>query len=52
MWCDQVWLHGDATPANFLLVSMDVAAIDLEPCWGAGCSMSGGRRQLNAFMPC
>jgi aminoglycoside phosphotransferase (APT) family kinase protein len=32
MWADrQVWLHGDATPANFLFgPSMDVAAIDLE----------------------
>jgi aminoglycoside phosphotransferase (APT) family kinase protein len=32
MWADQqVWLHGDATPANFLFGSdMDVAAIDLE----------------------
>jgi len=31
-WRDrQVWLHGDATPANFLFGSgMDVAAIDLE----------------------
>jgi aminoglycoside phosphotransferase (APT) family kinase protein len=33
MWQDrQVWLHGDATPANFLFGhGMDVAAIDLEP---------------------
>ena len=32
MWADQqVWLHGDATPANFLFGDgMDVAAIDLE----------------------
>jgi aminoglycoside phosphotransferase (APT) family kinase protein len=32
MWEDQeVWLHGDATPANFLFgQGMDVAAIDLE----------------------
>jgi len=32
MWDDnQVWLHGDATPANFLFGGgMDVAAIDLE----------------------
>ncbi len=32
MWHDQqVWLHGDATPANFLFGhGMDVAAIDLE----------------------
>lgn len=32
MWDDQqVWLHGDATPANFLFGNeMDVAAIDLE----------------------
>jgi hypothetical protein len=32
MWQDQqVWLHGDATPANFLFgEGMDVAAIDLE----------------------
>jgi Phosphotransferase enzyme family len=32
MWSDQqVWLHGDATPANFLFGDgMDVAAIDLE----------------------
>jgi len=32
MWEDQqVWLHGDATPANFLFGDgMDVAAIDLE----------------------
>ena len=32
MWQDQqVWLHGDATPANFLFgCDMDVAAIDLE----------------------
>lgn len=32
MWRDeQVWLHGDATPANFLFGDgMDVAAIDLE----------------------
>jgi len=32
MWADrQVWLHGDATPANFLFGhGMDVAAIDLE----------------------
>ena len=32
MWTDQqVWLHGDATPANFLFGhDMDVAAIDLE----------------------
>jgi aminoglycoside phosphotransferase (APT) family kinase protein len=32
MWQDrQVWLHGDATPANFLFgQGMDVAAIDLE----------------------
>jgi len=32
MWEDrQVWLHGDATPANFLFGhGMDVAAIDLE----------------------
>jgi aminoglycoside phosphotransferase (APT) family kinase protein len=32
MWNDQqVWLHGDATPANFLFGDgMDVAAIDLE----------------------
>jgi aminoglycoside phosphotransferase (APT) family kinase protein len=32
MWQDQqVWLHGDATPANFLFgAGMDVAAIDLE----------------------
>jgi aminoglycoside phosphotransferase (APT) family kinase protein len=32
MWQDQqVWLHGDATPANFLFGDgMDVAAIDLE----------------------
>jgi hypothetical protein len=32
MWQDrQVWLHGDATPANFLFGhAMDVAAIDLE----------------------
>jgi aminoglycoside phosphotransferase (APT) family kinase protein len=32
MWEDQqVWLHGDATPANFLFgQDMDVAAIDLE----------------------
>ena len=32
MWADhQVWLHGDATPANFLFGDgMDVGAIDLE----------------------
>lgn len=32
MWEDrQVWLHGDATPANFLFgTGIDVAAIDLE----------------------
>jgi aminoglycoside phosphotransferase (APT) family kinase protein len=32
MWHDQqVWLHGDATPANFLFGhGLDVAAIDLE----------------------
>ncbi len=32
MWEDQeVWLHGDATPANFLFGrGIDVAAIDLE----------------------
>jgi hypothetical protein len=32
MWQDrQVWLHGDATPANFIFGGgMDVAAIDLE----------------------
>jgi aminoglycoside phosphotransferase (APT) family kinase protein len=32
MWQDrQVWLHGDATPANFLFGhGQDVAAIDLE----------------------
>lgn len=32
MWQDrQVWLHGDATPANFLFgEGLDVAAIDLE----------------------
>ncbi|MCW2496868.1 phosphotransferase [Jatrophihabitans sp.] len=32
MWADRdVWLHGDATPANFLFGhGMDVAAIDLE----------------------
>ena len=32
MWGDrQVWLHGDATPANFLFGhGLDVAAIDLE----------------------
>jgi aminoglycoside phosphotransferase (APT) family kinase protein len=32
MWSDQqVWLHGDATPANFLFGhGLDVAAIDLE----------------------
>jgi aminoglycoside phosphotransferase (APT) family kinase protein len=32
MWQDrQVWLHGDATPANFLFGDgLDVAAIDLE----------------------
>ena len=32
MWADQqVWLHGDATPANFLFGGgMDVGAIDLE----------------------
>lgn len=32
MWQDeQVWLHGDATPANFLFgLGTDVAAIDLE----------------------
>jgi len=32
MWGDrQVWLHGDATPANFLFgQGLDVAAIDLE----------------------
>ena len=32
MWQDQeVWLHGDATPANFLFGrGMDAAAIDLE----------------------
>ena len=32
MWADQqVWLHGDATPGNFLFGSgLDVAAIDLE----------------------
>jgi aminoglycoside phosphotransferase (APT) family kinase protein len=32
MWSDQqVWLHGDATPANFLFGNgLDVAAIDLE----------------------
>ena len=32
MWQDrQVWLHGDATPANFLFgQGLDVAAIDLE----------------------
>jgi aminoglycoside phosphotransferase (APT) family kinase protein len=32
MWRDrQVWLHGDATPANFLFgEGLDVAAIDLE----------------------
>jgi len=32
MWEDQqVWLHGDATPANFLFgPGMNVAAIDLE----------------------
>lgn len=32
MWADQqVWLHGDATPANFLFGhGLDVAAIDLE----------------------
>lgn len=32
MWADQqVWLHGDATPANFLFGDgLDVAAIDLE----------------------
>ena len=32
MWADrQVWLHGDATPANFLFGNgLDVAAIDLE----------------------
>ena len=36
MWQDQeVWLHGDATPANFLFGhGLDVAAIDLER--GAG----------------
>jgi prepilin-type processing-associated H-X9-DG protein len=30
MWADhQVWLHGDATPANFLFGDgMDVGAID------------------------
>ncbi len=34
MWQDrQVWLHGDATPANFLFgPGWDVAAIDLERC--------------------
>lgn len=34
MWQDrQVWLHGDATPANFLFGhDLDVAAIDLERC--------------------
>ncbi|WP_093356818.1 phosphotransferase [Pseudonocardia ammonioxydans] len=34
MWQDeQVWLHGDATPANFLFgPGLDVAAIDLERC--------------------
>jgi phosphotransferase family enzyme len=34
MWQDrQVWLHGDATPANFLFGGgLDVAAIDLERC--------------------
>ncbi|SFN27422.1 Phosphotransferase enzyme family protein [Pseudonocardia ammonioxydans] len=34
MWQDrQVWLHGDATPANFLFgEGLDVAAIDLERC--------------------
>ncbi|MGD9528430.1 phosphotransferase family protein [Pseudonocardia sp.] len=32
MWADrQVWLHGDATPANFLFgAGLDVGAIDLE----------------------
>jgi hypothetical protein len=32
MWADQqVWLHGDATPANFMFGSgLDVVAIDLE----------------------
>ena len=37
MWADQrVWLHGDATPANFLFGhGLDVAAIDLERAkWG------------------
>ncbi|WP_343573329.1 phosphotransferase [Mycobacterium sp.] len=37
MWGDrQVWLHGDATPANFLFgQGLDVAAIDLERArWG------------------
>ena len=37
MWGDrQVWLHGDATPANFLFGhGLDVAAIDLERArWG------------------
>ena len=30
-WDEQVWLHGDATPANFLFGhGLDVAAIDLE----------------------
>lgn len=34
MWQDrQVWLHGDATPANFLFgQGLDVVAIDLERC--------------------
>lgn len=34
MWQDrQVWLHGDATPANFLFgQALDVVAIDLERC--------------------
>jgi len=42
----QVWLHGDATPANFLFGhGMDVAAIDLERMKrGDRMSMSGGWR--------
>ena len=57
MWQDrQVWLHGDATPANFLFGhGMDVAAIDLERMKRGDRMFDVGRvagELQHAFMTC
>jgi hypothetical protein len=52
MWQDrQVWLHGDATPANFLFGhGMDVAAIDLERMKHAFMAAVGDWRRAEPFI--